>query len=144
MSLEQNKALVRRLFKEDLNEADQETRSRVADEIVAVDFVDHTNPPELQYGLESHKQIVTILHTSFPDLHWEYEEPIAEGDKVAMRVTMYATHNGEFFGIPPTGKQVKVSGSHILRVANGKIAEHWGNSDDLGMMQQLGVVPTMA
>src|SRR5437588_6854138 len=144
MSLEQNKALVRRLFEEDLNEADPAARSRVADEIVAVDFVDHTNPPELQYGLESHKQIVNILRASFPDLYWECEEPIAEGDKVAMRVTMHGTHQGEFFGIPPTGKQITVSGIHIMRYANGKLVEHWGNNDDLGMMQQLGVAPKMA
>ena len=117
MSLEQNKALVRRLFEEDLNEADPAARSRVADEIVAVDFVDYTNPPELQYGLESHKQILTILRASFPDLYWECEEPIAEGDKVAMRVIMHGTHNGEFFGIPPTGKQVNPYPAHRQRQA---------------------------
>jgi predicted ester cyclase len=115
----------------------------VAEEIVAGDFVDHTNPPGLQHGLESHKQIVTILRTAFPDVHWEYEEPIAEGDKVAVRVTMHGTHQGEFFGIPPTGKQVRVSGIHIMRFANGELVEHWGNTDDLGMMHQLGVAPAM-
>ena len=141
MSVEQNKALVRRLFDEDLNEKDQAVRSRVADELIAVDFVDHTNPPGLQHGLESHKQIVTILRSAFPDLSWEYEEPIAESDKVAIRVIMHGTHQGEFFGIPPTGKQVTVSGIHILRIAHGKLVEHWGNNDDLGLMQQIGVVP---
>ena len=143
MSVEQNKALVRRLFDEDLNKRDQAARSKVADELIAVDFVDYTNPPGLQHGLESHKQIVTIFHSSFLDLYWEYEEPIAESDKVAIRVIMHGTHQGEFFGIPPTGKQVTASGIHILRIANGKIAEHWGNNDDLGMLQQLGVVPSM-
>jgi len=141
MSVEQNKALVRRLFDEDLNEKDQAVRSRVADELIAVDFVDHTNPPGLQHGLESHKQIVTILRSAFPNLSWEYEAPIAESDKVAVRVIMHGTHQGEFFGIPPTGKQVTVSGIHMLRIANGKLVEHWGNNDDLGLMQQIGVVP---
>jgi predicted ester cyclase len=144
MLLEQNKALVRRLFDEDLNEGDLVARSRAADEIVAFDFVDHTNPPGLQHGLESHKQIVTILHNAFSDLRWDCESPIAEGDKVALRVMMHGTHRGEFFGIPPTGKRVTVSGIHILRIANGKIAEHWGNNDDLSMMQQLGAAPAMA
>ena len=141
MSVELNKALVRRLFDADLNERDQAARSKAADEFIAVDFVDHTNPPGLQHGLESHKQIVTILRRAFLDLYWEYEEPIAESDKVAIRVNMHGTHQGEFFGIPPTGKPVTVSGIHVLRIANGKIAEHWGTNDDLGLLQQLGVVP---
>jgi predicted ester cyclase len=143
MSTELNKALVRRLFDEDLNERDQAVRSRAADELIAVDFVDHTNPPGLLHGLESHKQIVTILQSAFPDLSWEYEEPIAESDKVAIRVIMHGTHQGEFFGIPPTGKPVTVPGIHLLRIAHGKIAEHWGTNDDLGLMQQFGVIPAM-
>jgi len=141
MSVELNKALVRRLFDGDLNVNDQAARSRAADELIAVDFVDYTNPPGLQHGLESHKQIVTILRSAFPNLSWEYEAPIAESDKVAVRVIMHGTHQGEFFGIPPTGKQVTVSGIHILRIAHGKLVEHWGNNDDLGLMQQIGVVP---
>jgi len=141
MSVEQNKALVRRLFDEDLNVNDQAARSRAADELIAVEFVDYTNPPGLQHGLESHKQIVTILRSAFPDLSWEYEAPIAESDKVAVRVIMHGTHQGEFFGFPPTGKHVTVSGIHILRIANGKLVEHWGDNDDLGLLQQLGVVP---
>ena len=76
-------------------------------------------------------------------MYWEYEEPIAESDKVAIRVIMHGTHQGEFFGIPPTGKQVTVSGIHIVRIANGRIAEHWGTIDDLGFMRQLGVIPPM-
>ncbi len=141
--VEVNKALARRLFEEDLNEEDQIARSGAADQLVAPDVVDHTNPPELKYGLESHKQIVTILHTAFPNVRWEVEDLIAEGDKVVARTTMHATHTGVFFGIPPTGKQVTVLGIQIMRFADGKLAEHWGNNDDLGMMQQLGVVPTM-
>lgn len=140
---EENKTLARRVFDEDLNEGNQAARFRAADELVAIDFVDHTNPPGLQHGLESHKQIVTILHAAFADLHWQYEDPIEEGDKVAFRVTMHGTHQGDFFGIPATGKQIAVSGIHIMRFANGKLVEHWGNNDDLGLMQQLGVIPSM-
>jgi steroid delta-isomerase-like uncharacterized protein len=144
MSLEEeNKALTRRLFDEDLNEADQTTRFRVADEIVADDYVDHTNPPGLQHGLESHKQVVTIFRAAFPDVTWIIEDLVAEEDKVAMRAIMRGTHKGDFFGMPPTGKQVMVSGIQILRIANGKIAEHWGNNDDLGLMQQLGIAPIL-
>ena len=74
-------------------------------------------------------------------MRWEYEAPIAESDKVAIRVIMHGTHQGEFFGIPTNGKLVTVSGIHMLRIANGKLVEHWGNNDDLGLLQQLGVVP---
>jgi predicted ester cyclase len=69
---------------------------------------------------------------------------IAEGDKVVARLYYRATQTGDFFGIPASGKTVQVNGTHVLRIANGKIAEHWGNDDDLGLMRQLGVVPEMS
>jgi predicted ester cyclase len=144
MSVEYKKALVRRFLDEYLNEEDRDTRYQVADEIMAIDFVDHTNPPDLQRGLESHKQVISILRTAFPDLHWQYEEPIAEGDKVIIRVMMSGTHQGEFFGIAPTGKQVRVKGFHILRITDGEIAEHWSNHDGLDLMQQLKASPGLA
>lgn len=72
---------------------------------------------------------------------WQIEDMLVDGDKVAVRTTFRGTHTGDFFGIPPTGKSVTVSGTHILRIADGKIAEHWGNNDDLGLMRQLGVIP---
>jgi predicted ester cyclase len=67
---------------------------------------------------------------------------MAEGDKVVTRSTMQGTHQGEFMGIPPTGKQFTATAIDIVRFAGGKAVEHWGNSDDLGMLQQLGVIPT--
>ena len=67
---------------------------------------------------------------------------IAEGDKVVTRISAYGTQTGELFGIPPTGKQGSMSGIAIHRVVNGKIVEHWSEVDNLGVMQQLGVVPT--
>ncbi|MDQ5823153.1 MAG: ester cyclase [Chloroflexota bacterium] len=140
MSLEENKALVRRLIEEDLNL----TNLTAANEIIAEDFFDHTNPPGMQHGLDGHKQIVALFSRSFPDLKWTINDMIAEGDKVAIRVSMEATHLGDFFGIPPTGNRVMVEGIHVLRCANGKIAEHWGNNDDMGLMRQLGVVPATA
>ena len=66
---------------------------------------------------------------------------IAEDDRVVVRLTMSGTHTGEFFGIPPTGRRVTVPGAHILRVAGGKVAEHWGANDDLWFLRQLGVMP---
>jgi len=66
---------------------------------------------------------------------------VAEGDKVVARLRISGTHQGEFLGIAPTGKQVTFTGIDILRIAEGKVMEHWGNVDELGMLQQLGAIP---
>jgi predicted ester cyclase len=84
-----------------------------------------------------------MVSTTFPDLHFTIENMIAEGDFVAVRHTARGTHQGNFRGIPPAGKQVIVTGVIIDRVANGKIIEEWGNQDWLGLLQQLGVIPAM-
>jgi steroid delta-isomerase-like uncharacterized protein len=78
---------------------------------------------------------------AFPGLHISIEDVIAQGDKVAVRITWQGTHQGEFMGIPPTGKPVTVTGINLYRVANGKIVEEWWQEDILGLMQQLGVLP---
>ncbi len=137
MMTEDNKELVRLLIEEDISRGNV----AVAERIISPDFHDHTNPPGMQRGLEGHMAIVSLFRNAFPDMQWTIDDMVSEGDKVAIRTTLRATHQGEFFGIPPTGKQVTVTGIHILRIADGKIAEHWGNNDDLGMMQQLGVAP---
>jgi predicted ester cyclase len=144
MSLEANKQLIRRLFEEDLNEPDGAVAARVADQIIAPDFHDHTNPPGLQHGVESHKTIVAMFRSTFPDMHWTAEALIAEGDLVVARTTMRGTQRGEFFGIAPTNRAVVYRGVHVMRVADGKVAEHWGSNDDLGLMRQLGVIPEQA
>ena len=69
------------------------------------------------------------------------DDVVAEGDRVVIRWSGGGTHRGELFGIPPTQKSITANGIHIFRIADGKIAEHWGTSDDLGMMRQLGVIP---
>jgi steroid delta-isomerase-like uncharacterized protein len=79
----------------------------------------------------------------FPDLHITTNDLIAEGDNVTKVWTVNCTHNGELMGIPATGKQIEVKGIEVLRVADGKIAENWVSMDNLGMMQQLGVILTM-
>jgi steroid delta-isomerase-like uncharacterized protein len=138
MQLEANKALVRRMFEQDLNTNDREA----GEAFFAPDFYDHTNPPDMRQGIEGHKAIVRYFRSAFPDVRWEITEAIAEEDKVVVSVHWTGTHLGDFFGIAPTGKQVSVKGIHILRVADGHIAEHWGQDDDLGLMRQLGVIPT--
>lgn len=136
-SLEENKALVRRLIYEDINPGNAD----VAAQIIAPDFFDHTNPPGMQHGLQGHNMIVAVFKSAFSDYGFEIEDMLAEGDRVAARLTMHGRHTGDFLGIPATGRSVNVAGIHILRIENGRIAEHWGTNDDLGFMQQLGVVP---
>ena len=136
MSAEHNKAIVRRLMDEDISQGNL----AVADEIIDPNFFDHTNPPGMQHGVMGHKAIVTLFRASFPDLRWQIDDMLTDGDKVVIRTTMRGTQRGEFFGIPPTGRHVVVSGVHVLRLAGGKIVEHWGNNDDLGMMRQLGMI----
>lgn len=113
----------------------------LVDELVAPEFVSHGAPAGLPAGPEGVKMWVTIFHQAFPDIYSRAEDVIVEGDKVVERFTAGGTHQGNFFGIPPTGKKGMITGINILRVANGKIVEHWGNSDDLGMLQQLGIIP---
>lgn len=140
MSAETNKTLVQRMFEEDLN---TDNRAMGA-ELFSSEFFDHTNPPTMQHGVEGHNAIVTLFRTAFPDGKWVIEDIFAADDRVCARVIFSATHTGDFFGIPPTGKAVTFAGVHILRIANDKIAEHWGSNDDLSLMRQLGVVPEMA
>jgi steroid delta-isomerase-like uncharacterized protein len=136
MSAEENKAIARRGY-----EAINQNNLDALDEVAAPDITDHDPAPGQAPGLEGVKQWFSSMHTAFPDFQMNVEEMIAEGDKVVARVRMSGTHQGEFMGIDPTGNRVEISGIDILRVADGKIVEHWGNFDDLGMMQQLGVIP---
>jgi steroid delta-isomerase-like uncharacterized protein len=136
---EQNKALSRRIAEECFNKGNL----AVADEVIAADFVDHSAPPGLAPGVEGFKQLVAMYRNAFPDIRTTIDDVIAEGDKVVIRWTGRGTHKGELMGIAPTGKTVTVTGIGIDRIANGKIVEHWESFDQLGMMQQLGVIPAM-
>jgi predicted ester cyclase len=132
---DENRVLVRLLLEDDISRGDV----AVAERIIHPEFVDHTNPPGMQHGLDGHKAIVSLFRAAFPDQWWQIEDLIAEGDKVVARTTMTGTHLGDFFGIAPTGKKVTLSGVHIMRIQDGKVAEHWGSNDDLGLMHQLGL-----
>jgi predicted ester cyclase len=140
MSVARNKALARLLMEEDISRGDE----AVADAIIHPDFFDHTNPPGMQHGLAGHKAVVRLFRSVFPDLDWRIDDLIAEGDKVVARTTMRGTHEGPFFGIPPTGRSVEMVGVHIMRIADDRIVEHWGSNDDLGLMRQLGAIPSPA
>lgn len=132
----QNKAVVRRFF-----EASGANDQAALNEVLAPDLVAYSHGPGPQ-NREEYLQEIGRWHAAFGETHFTIEEQIAEGDKVASRATLRAIHNGgDFLGLPPTGKQIAVSGITIERIQDGKIVEHRVNSDWLGMMQQLGLVP---
>lgn len=112
----------------------------VIDEIVAEEFVSHSAPPGLPPGREGVRMWAGAFRAAFPDLWSQVEDVIVEGDRVVERFSGGGTHQGELFGIPPTGVRMQTTGINILRVVGGKVVEHWGNSDDLGVMRQLGVI----
>jgi steroid delta-isomerase-like uncharacterized protein len=136
MSVEQNKALVRK----NLDLLNNKQLDAALEQLCA-SFEDHAVQPRTPAGPEGVKIFFTMAYSAFPDMHGTLEDLVAEGDKVVTRNTLRATHSGTFLGIPPTGKQVEFSLIDIYRLVNGKIAAHWGLTDMLGLMQQLGIVP---
>jgi steroid delta-isomerase-like uncharacterized protein len=117
--------------------------ARLIDEHMAPNYVLHKPPTGFAPDREGLKAIVQTMHSAFPDLRMTVEDVIAEGDTVVQRRSYQGTHKGELFGIPATGKAVSVSQIVVSRVADGKFVEEWAETDFLGMLQQLGVVPAM-
>ena len=139
VSVEENKALARRWFEEVFNAQNFD----VADEITAQDAVNHDPTlTDLPSGPEGDRHVVNLYHDAFPDAQITVEEQIAEGDRVVTRWTGRGTHQGELMGVPPSGNRVEIAGMTINRVSGGKIAETWTNYDALGMMQQIGAIPS--
>ena len=134
---EANKALFRRFVQEVINEKNTDKMELLLGE----PWLDHNLPPGAAPGVEGMKQMMGEFFAAFPDLNVTIDQLIAEGDIVVGRMTNTGTHQGDLMGIAPTGKRVTFSEIHMVRIENGKAVEHWGNSDDLGMMQQLGVIP---
>ncbi|MDQ5809678.1 MAG: ester cyclase [Actinomycetota bacterium] len=138
MSTEENKSIVRRFVDEVQSKGDIDA----IDEICSPEFVNHSAPPGVPSNCEGVKQVTAMFRQAFPDSYFTVEDMVAEGDKVATRKTFHGTHQGEFMGIPPTGQQVSTGLIDVVRIVDGKVVEHWSMGDNLGMMQQLGVIPT--
>ena len=134
MSNEQIKAIKRQEY-----EAVNQKNLDALEEVVASDVISHPARPGQAPGLEGVKQLFSSLYAAFPDFHIDVEDMIAEGDRIVARVTGSGTHQGEFMGIAPTGNRVEFSAIDIARIVEGKIVEHWSNSDQLGLIHQLGV-----
>jgi predicted ester cyclase len=141
-STEENKAMARRFIEEGWNQG----KLAVFDELCNPDYIYH-DPVSEVYTLEDYKQLVTEGRRVYSDFHLTIEDLISEGDKVVLRYTGSGINTGDFVTpampvpIPATGKQVTVSGMSITRIAEGKAIETWNQADNLGALQQLGLLP---
>jgi steroid delta-isomerase-like uncharacterized protein len=134
-----NKAAFNRLH-EAMNTGDAELIAKTIDEVVAPDVLFHAPVPIGGTGTQALKHVWAVLLRAFPDLHVAVEDVIAEGDKVVCRNTVTGTQQGEYRGLPPTGKAVTYNEMFIFRFSAGRIAEIWGVADVLSQLRQLGLI----
>jgi steroid delta-isomerase-like uncharacterized protein len=134
VSLEENKSIVRRVI-----EAIDRRNLALLDELIAPDFVYHTDTQQIQ-GLEVMKQVIEEEINGFPDLHVDIEDMIAEGDKVCIRLIETVTHTGEFRGLAPTNKKLTYTAVTFWRIVEGQVVEGWGVYDQMDFFKQLGVI----
>lgn len=139
MSTEGNTAVVRRFFEEVCNGRNL----AVADELFSASHAYHDPFIPTGPGPEGMQQVIAPYHAAFSDAHWTVDEMINAGDTIVTRWTGSGTNDGALAGIPATGKRVLVQGIWIHRLAGGKIVESWNNWDNLGLLQQLGVIPAL-
>lgn len=137
--IEQNKAIVRRAIEQGWNKGNLS----VIDELYAADFIFRQESGEAIQGIASFKEWVTTINTAFPDICYTIGAMYAERDKVATRYTVRGTHRGDFRGIPATGKPFELTGHLIHRITDGKKVEGWGIWDTLGLLVQLGIIPSV-
>jgi steroid delta-isomerase-like uncharacterized protein len=140
MNSEQNKQVVRR-FVDEYQTAGNES---AFDELLHPDFVNHSAAPGMSAGTDGVRQIFDMFRAAFPDFRATVLDQVAEGDKVVTRKVFHGTHDGGFMGIPATGREIEIVVIDILRIRDGKLAEHWGVFDQMGLMQQLGTLPEPA
>ena len=140
MSVADNKALTRRFYDEVVNQRNFD----VIDELISEDFVEHEQFPGLpSTGPKAVRAAFEMFQAAFPDVRMDVDDVIGEDDKIVVRGRMSGTHRGDFMGIPATNKSFEVAFIDILEVHNGQATEHWGQTDQGAMMQQLGLAPEM-
>jgi steroid delta-isomerase-like uncharacterized protein len=139
LSAEENKAAVRRFMEELFGGG----KAELVDEVLDPDFVCHDPNSETGEirGADTIKGEVGYFHNAFPDFFWRVDDQVAEGEKVTTRYTLGGTHQGEFFGVPGSGRRVEISGINIDRFEGGKLVEEWASYDLLGGMRQIGAIP---
>ena len=136
MATHDNETSMRRFY----TEAVTKGNVSVIDELTAPNFREHETIPGFEPNREGVKKWITAFRVAFPDIQVIVNDVITQGDKLVARATFHGTHKGMFMGIPATGKKFQMEVIDILRFENGKVVEHWGQSDNLGMLTQLGVV----
>lgn len=134
---QRNKTIVRRFIEEFQNGGNESA----AEELLAADFVDHSPFPGVSPDREGVKRLFAALRQAFPDLRAKIHDQLAEKDRVATLKTFRGTHRGEFLGIAPTGRSVSFDAIDVVRIADGRIAEHWNVIDLMGLLQQIGPQP---
>jgi len=144
MSIDENKAVAQRWYAS-LSQGNGDLSTRLAaalNDLFTPDFVDHNPATQAAGGGRAgFERVAGSMFASVKEVRMSVEDMIAEGDKVVARFTVHMTFQGDFMGAPAAGKTVTQTAIDILRFEGGKIAEHWGEADTLGMMQQLGVIP---
>jgi len=139
MSTQDNKQVVRRFYDEVMGEG----RVDVLDEVMVEDFVDHGEALfDSPHGRDTLRQGIEATHEILPGLHVSLHEMVAEGDLVGVRGTMRCRHAGAFFGVAGTGHELSWEGIAVFRLAEGRIAERWFNSDSISILRQLGLAPS--
>jgi len=136
MSNAENIAIVRQL----LNAVSSEDHAAL-ERLVAPTWVNHDPSLPPMQGHEGIRQLSGMFHTAFPDVRMEFEDVLADGDKVAARFCMTGTNTGSFMGMPPSGKSINVTATGIFRLRDGKVTDNWVNLDVMGLMQQVGAIP---
>lgn len=138
MTLDENKLVMHR-FTEFINTASE----KLATDLIASDATFHVpGRPEPMRGPAGYLAIIGMMRGGFPDIQWTLEDMVVEGDKVAARFTMRGTHQGNFMGVPPTGKKIEVPAMNFYRLSNGQVVEEHGQPDLLGLLQQIDALPT--
>lgn len=137
MHTEQLKALAREYIERVWNHKDLDA----LDELASPSYQRHLGPSQPPIGRAAQKERLRVLLRAMPDTTFEIEDLIAEGDRVVFRVTVRASHQGEMFGLAPTGKALAFSAIDILRCEQGKVVEHWGFGDSAALLRQLGKIP---
>jgi steroid delta-isomerase-like uncharacterized protein len=132
MNTEVNNQLVRRFEQQ----AWTRHNPAILDELCAPDYVAHM-PGSRSLDHAAHRQLIALFQRAFPDCEVTTDELVAEGDRVASRWTFQGTHDGEFHGLPPTGKRVVMSGISMLKILDGRVLESWHQGDNQNLMQQL-------
>jgi steroid delta-isomerase-like uncharacterized protein len=136
MAAEESKVVVRRFIEEIFVKGNVDA----VDKLATADFTPHSWP-SVGPGADNLKQAIKRVSAGLSGVSMKIDDMISEDDKVAVRLTAHATHQGDFMGLPATGKEYTISETHIFHMRDGKVAEHWRDADMLGLMRQLGALP---